>query len=100
MPWFQQSKSRGTRRWNSGEEREVKRLNAKLLKENSATLWELKEVGSMVIRRKIPNPQYKAPSIPKKTVAGHPTGNPNHRPPGPLRRQRDPEPEVEEEAGQ
>ena len=72
FPWFDTSKSREVRRFNANEARAVEELNANA-PDNDALVWELKPVGALNIRRRVPNPNYKPPAIPAVTVAGHKT---------------------------
>ena len=76
FPWFQTSKSRDVRRWNAEETKEVERLNSNI-SDADPTIWELKVVGDMLTRRRVPNPNYKAPAIPEVTVAGQKTSSHN-----------------------
>ena len=71
-PWYQKSLARHIRRWNARQDREVERLNSNA-PDNEPTVWATKLVGDIKILRKIANPNYIAPAMPEKTVAGYPT---------------------------
>ena len=89
FPWFAISKSKEVRRFNALEAKAVNDLNTDA-PSTDALIWELKEVGSLEIRRRVPNPNYKPPAIPEVTVAGHKTQThpqwtfPTHRNPSKM----------------
>ena len=74
FPWFETSKSREVRRFNALEAKAVEDLNSDA-PNTDALVWELKEVGDITIRRRVPNPNYRPPAIPEVTVAGHKVQN-------------------------
>ena len=86
-PWYQKSLARHVRRWNARQERECERLNANA-PDNEPTVWATKIVGDLKILRKVANPNYVAPALPDKTVAGFPASRHRRRPGGPMMRDR------------